>query len=181
MRLFVALGVPPDLRGSAWNALEPLRVALPDARWAPPENWHVTVKFLGDTTAEVAVETTARLEAVAEHAVPFPTNLTEVGAFPNAAAARVLWLGLDDRAGRMAELALGVDASLSGAFPPASRPFTPHMTVARIHPASRLPASFADAAVPGAPFTVGEIVLFRSHPGRPAPRYEALARLPLRG
>jgi 2'-5' RNA ligase len=181
MRLFVAVDVPSELRRAASAAIEPLRAALAQAQWVPVENWHVTVKFLGETTANVAQETTARLGALAEGVVAFPTRLSAVGAFPTPAAARVLWAGLDDRAGRLAELARAVDAALSPFFAPASRPLTPHLTLARIKPATRVPSSLAGVAVPGDPFTVQEIVLYRSHPGRPAPHYEALARIPLRG
>ena len=52
------------------------------------------------------------------------------------------------------------------------------MTVARSDPPRALPEAFIATALPAASFTVGELVLFRSHLGRPAPRYEPLARLP---
>lgn len=181
MRLFVAVEIPSALRRDADAAIEPLHAALPDARWVPIEDWHVTVKFLGETGADAVEKTTARLERVGQGAVAFPTRLSGVGAFPAPSAAGVLWLGLDDRAGRLAELALAVDAALAPAFAPGSRPFTPHLTLARIRPAARLPAAFAGIVVPGDPFAVGELVLYRSRPGRSAPRYEALARVALRG
>jgi len=181
MRLFVAVEIPLDRRIATRDAVEPLRTALPRARWVPLENWHVTVKFLGETTDEIAGRTADRLEEVSANVVAFTTNLTGLGAFPSPKAARVVWAGLDDRSGRMAVLALAVDAVLADAFAPSTRPFTPHLTLARADPPARLPASFADVPVPGEPFSIGELVLFRSHPGPPAPRYEALARAAFRG
>jgi 2''-5'' RNA ligase len=181
----VAIEIPREIARSTHEAIEPLRLALAKARWTPIENWHVTVRFLGATPRAHVDQVSKRLGAVAAGVVPFSTRLTGLGAFPSSAGARVIWAGLDDRAGRMAELALAVDAGLSGedhrSSRQASRPFIAHMTVARIDPAVRLPSSFTEITVPTYAFTVRELILYRSHIVRPAPRYEAIARFPLEG
>src|SRR5207245_2826622 len=111
----------------------------------------------------------------------FRTGIVGVGAFPSARRARVVWAGLDDRSGRMAGLALAIDAALAAEFRPETRPFQAHLTVARSDPPLELPETFGATPLESAPFVVGRIVLFRSHLGRPAPRYEALREFRLEG
>jgi 2'-5' RNA ligase len=92
----------------------------------------------------------------------------------------VLWLGLDDPGDRCAELARAVQEALSPTFPQESRPFTPHITVAR-SPRSLDVRALGDVSSAGERFEVEGISLFRSHLGRPEPRYEELAAFPFLG
>lgn len=175
-RLFVALEIPGPVRADLGEALEPWRQELRGARWVPPENWHVTLLFLGATVGDRVPWVRERLGVAAAGAAAFETSLTTLGGFPSAPYARIIWAGLDDRAGRIAELARAVGAAFDAE--PEDRPFSAHVTVARSDPAHALPEPFIAIVLPAASFTVGELVLYRSHLGRPAPRYEPLARLP---
>jgi 2'-5' RNA ligase len=181
LRLFVAVEVPEAAKEVVARAIEPWRAVFPRARWAPAQNWHVTLKFLGATYPRLVGWVEERLVDVAAGSGPVPTRIAGAGAFPTAASARVLWAGLDDPDGRLASLASAVEAALQAEFAPESRPFTPHLTVARSDPPMRPPEGLAVPEVRSEPFTVGELVLFRSHLHRPAPTYEALRRLPLKG
>jgi len=122
----------------------------------------------------------AQVPRVAAEHSPFETQIAELGSFPSARRARVLWAGLDDRAGRCAQLALALDHAFAREFKPENRAFRPHLTVARSEPPLAIPKEFAATNVPGRPFVVEGLTLFRSHLQRPAPRYEALASFPLR-
>ena len=86
-----------------------------------------------------------------------------------------------DEAGGLAKIATALDDALRREFDPETRPFAPHLTMARSDPPLRLPQGFAERPLDPAGFTVDRIVLFRSHLGRPAPRYEALETFPLSG
>jgi 2'-5' RNA ligase len=181
LRLFVAIEIPPGAKDAVAEAIEPLRTQFPNARWAPQENWHVTLKFLGGTYPRLLDWIVERLGTVAGDAVAFRTRVSALGSFPSSERARVLWAGLGDGPGRIAELALGVDAALSKEFKPETRPFSAHITVARSDPPLQLPETLARTPLASEPFSVGELVLFRSHLRRPAPRYEALSRFPFGG
>ena len=109
---------------------------------------------------------------------PFETKLTGLGAFPARGKARVLWVGLDDRGGRMAEVAHALDAALAKEFKPEARAFSPHLTIARSDPPLALPDGYAETPIEPVAFRVDRISLFRSHLRRPAPRYEPLAEFP---
>jgi 2'-5' RNA ligase len=176
-RLFVALEIPDRVREDLHSRLEPWRRPLVGARWLPPENWHLTLMFIGATPPDRIDWVRASLNGAASRAVCFDSALTTFGGFPSPGSARVIWAGLEDRTGRISELARMIGAALE--IEPEDRPFRAHVTVARSRQPLRLPEGFTTTPLPGAPFTVREMVLFRSHLGRPAPRYEPLARFPL--
>ena len=181
-RLFVGLEVPPEVRAAVEAAFAPWRAGESNVRWVPPENLHITVRFLGPVRPEQVDEVAAAAAAAAATLGPFATRLDGVGAFPTPGRARVLWAGLDDRAGRMAGLALALDAAFAPAFRPEVRAFRPHLTVGRCDPPARLPAAFEQTQIDPVPFEVVRAVLFESVPCRGGPpRYEALAELPLTG
>jgi 2'-5' RNA ligase len=169
VRLFVAIEIPDHARSVVREAFEPWRKRFPNARWVPSENQHVTLRFLGATPTGLIDLALERVAAVAvEHA------------FPSTGRARVLWTGLDDRRGEIAELARALDAALASEFEPETRAFRAHLTVARCEPALALPASFSETVLESEPFAVERLVVFRSHLQRPAPRYEAIGTAPLR-
>ena len=180
-RLFVAFDVPDDIRSLVEQALRPIRDRFPRARWVPVENQHVTVRFLGATPPDRVSLVVAALGGTAARHGPFSTRTTRLGAFPSARRARVLWVGLDDTDGRAKAIAADLDAALAPAFEPETRPFTPHLTVARFDPPVGLDAVTDEIAVESRPFDVGALRLYRSHLGRGAPRYEPLASEPLGG
>jgi RNA 2',3'-cyclic 3'-phosphodiesterase len=66
-------------------------------------------------------------------------------------------------------------------FPAEKRPFHPHLTVARSDPPLKLPVGYSGTELDSKEWDVDHVVLFRSHLGRPAPRYEALSRFALGG
>jgi 2'-5' RNA ligase len=180
-RLFVAVEVSAEARRAVDEAVGPWRAAFPRARWVPEENWHVTVKFLGPTVARLLGWVPQAVASAAQTVAPFTAHLTSLGAFPSTGRARVLWAGVEDPGGQMHELARSLDASLSAEFRQESRPFHPHLTVARCDPPLAPPDGFAATELEPVAFRIGRVVVFESHPGRPAPRYEPLAARDLGG
>jgi 2'-5' RNA ligase len=179
LRLFLAVDVPKEVRHALASAVAPLREAVPGARWAPPENWHVTLKFLGSVYPRLSGWVRERAAVATRESAPFVTALGGLGAFPSARRARVLWVGLDDPEGRLTALAGSLDRLLEREFPPEQRPFAAHLTVARMREQVALEASVLQTLVPSEPFEIRELILYRSHLGRPHARYEPIARFPL--
>ncbi len=197
MRLFVAVVPPPEVLTDLGAAVAPHQAehaAHRDLRWTGPEDWHVTLAFLGDVPDPAATGQTPALapalapalqRAAAGHR-PFPLALAGAGAFPAASHARVLWCGLDGNHPALAALAASVADAVTraGAAPPdAGRPFRPHLTLARTR--GRTPADVRDLvtalsgyASPSWP--VDRIQLIDSHPGG-RPRYSPIGRWPLNG
>jgi 2'-5' RNA ligase len=189
-RTFVAVFPPAGVAQAIDAALAPLRAA-PGAgagvRWVRSANLHYTVRFLG-SLAPARVEAARRaVVAAAAAAAPFAVRLGASGAFPGPRRPRVLWLGAADGAAPLALLAGGVERALGRqGFAPAERPFTPHLTVARVAGEGAVPAAaaaFLEAppAVPDASFDVRELLLVASTLAPGGSRYEVLERAPLGG
>jgi 2'-5' RNA ligase len=183
LRLFVAADPPPTTLALVNQHTEAWRERLGAGRWVPPENRHVTVTFLGRVWPRLRGWVGERLTEATSRVRPFESGLTSFGVFPGRSRARVLWVGLDDRSGGWQALAREVSEALADEFEPEKRAFTPHLTVARFDP----PIPFRDhqealdEPLDTPRFRVGQIVLYRSHLQRPAPRYEPLERFPLLG
>jgi 2'-5' RNA ligase len=129
MRIFIGIDLDPEVRGRISRFLEGVESFAPDARWVRPESLHITLKFIGEQTAE-------RVEAVAEHLRRVGGSTFEIraggyGFFPTVKAPRVFWIGI--HAGpQLAELAGSVDtATAELGIPREDRPFSPHLTLAR--------------------------------------------------
>jgi 2'-5' RNA ligase len=196
LRLFVAAEIPESAREAIDAAVAPFRKRLAKARWVPAENWHVTLKFLGRTWPRLSEWVPIQIGRAAGECPSFETRLEGLGAFPSRVRIRVLWVGLDDRAGRMAAICRALDAALAAEFRPETRDFTPHVTVARSDPPLILPHGDGPKGGPEdgpkdgealdwtapAPvsFHVERVTLFRSHLRRPSPWYEPLESFPLR-
>ncbi len=181
LRLFVAFDVSSEAADAIERAIEPWRAAFPAARWVPRQNWHVTLKFLGQTWPRLEGWVGERVGEASASCVPVQTRLRGLGRFPAGGRARVLWAGLDDAAGLLDRIALALDAALAAEFRPATRAFSPHLTVARSDPPLDLPAAFVETPVEPVGTQIASITLYRSHLQRPAPRYEVLATYRLGG
>ncbi len=178
LRLFVAIEIPEEVKDEVEAAFAPWREAFPKARWVPRENQHVTMKFLGRTWPRLVDWVPEQVEAAAADVPRFTVRVRGVGSFPSAKSGRALWAGFEDT-DLITDLATEIEAALVEEFPAEKRPFHPHLTVARSDPPVKLPAAYTATPLETDPWEVDRVVLFRSHLGRPAPRYEPLARFPL--
>src|SRR3954467_12986134 len=109
-RLFVGIPFPAELR----EGLEAyLRGAIGErmpGRPVPPANWHLTLRFVGDASAEQHSRLTDALRRM-EPGPPCALSLDRLGAFPRAARASVLWIGAGDGADELRALAEKVEAA----------------------------------------------------------------------
>ena len=180
-RLFIGIEIPDDARSLLWDEFAPVREVFPQAKWVPPQNYHVTLRFLGPVWPRLIDWVEGACARAAAEVAPFEMGLLGAGSFPAGKRAAVLWTGVVDPADGCALLVQRLTAELEPEFPGESRPFSPHLTVARSRPPLDLGEALAGVSLASDRWTVGGIVLFESHLGRPAPRYEALQRLPLAG
>src|SRR5438128_4479731 len=142
LRLFIAVDVPDAVALGLADRISPFRGRIPLARWTNRSSWHVTLKFLGATWPRLLDDVHAATTEAAGRSASFETRLTEVGAFPSARRARVIWGGLDDPEGRFRAMVKELDDLLREHFDPEKRAFTPHLTLARLNPPRDL-AEFA--------------------------------------
>jgi len=183
MRLFVAVRPPDDVLGAVEEVVAPARRAMVGPRWTTPDQWHVTLQFLGNVPDEQVTEISKALDSVSK-VQPFPARLGGGGAFPRVARGRVIWLGVVAGIEGMTGLAHAVNGALEPlGFAPEEREYHAHLTLARLKVAGDVaPAveSLGDGAVGGA-FLVDEVILYRSRPSRSGARYEPVSTAPLEG
>ena len=187
LRVFCAVELPDELRSRVAERARRLRAEFPEVRasWEKPEKLHITLKFLGDTEP-ARVEDLSRAAARAVSNVePFELTIDEPGSFPPHGQPRVLWLGIVDASGRLAFMHKALEAECAAAgFPRESRPFKPHLTLARIRsPQGARELAAAHRATPFEPqrFKVSELVLMRSELSPQGSRYTPLSRHALEG
>jgi 2'-5' RNA ligase len=175
VRLFVAVPLTGRVRLRISDAL---RGPLP-GRPVRPENWHITVRFLGEV-GEVERDLVIDALEGAELGAPFRVRWSGLGAFPRTRRATVLWLGVDRGDRQLRELAGRAEEALEGAgFAPEDRPFRSHVTLSRIRPHQDV-TPLVDAFEPlGFEMVVDRLVLYRSHLGRGGARYEEVEVFPL--
>jgi 2'-5' RNA ligase len=184
LRLFAAVDIPDRAKDAVVQAVAPWRERLGKGRWVPPENWHVTMKFMGRTWPRLLDWVEGACRDAAASIRPFGVSLAGMGVFPGPTRARVLWVGFKDPEGSLPALARELDERLAREFKPEKRPFRGHLTVARFSPpvpvrevAEELEATRLDVE----PFEVRSLVLYRSHLSPKGARYEALRSFRFRG
>ena len=183
LRLFVAVSIPTHLLEALAGATQDLHQTVPGGRWSPPENQHVTLKFLGWSPAERFEEIAAAVGSVSAAHSPAAVRLAGLGSWPSRRRVRVLWAGLHDESELLPRLAAELDDALGPVgFEPEKRDFTPHLTLARWRtpvplrvPLPDLPAEVRET------FTIEAVELFRSHLSPKGARYEVLKSWPLPG
>jgi len=144
VRLFVAIEIPSNVRTALGTFIKELGAIAPQAKWVRAENLHVTLKFLGETDAGKLGQIENALRAI-HNPEPVTLEFRGLGFFPNDKRPRVLWAGMNASA-NLLPLAESIDHGLhSCGFPFEDRPFTPHLTLARLNPAG-LPAHLGAAA-----------------------------------
>ncbi len=180
VRLFAGVELPDAARAAIEAATQHLRPTLPGLRWVPPENLHLTLVFLGWVDPDQVDPIRAELEVAAAPAASFRARLGAAGRFPDRGTARIVWFGFTSGAAELDDLAGRVRRGVAHRVAEA-RPFRPHVTVARAKQPVRIPVEALDVTPLDVEVEVDAVTLFRSHLGAPHPRYEAIARLGLRG
>jgi 2'-5' RNA ligase len=171
MRLFVGLALPEDLRFQ----LRLLCCGLPGVRWLPPENFHLTLRFLGEVDGGVMEDIDASLAAI--RAPRFPLALAGVGHFGNGVKARVIWAGVE-KSPALRHLRDKVESAVVRAgLSPEGQKFSPHITLARPN-SPPPPARLQDFIVHNSlfrapPFEVSHFTLFSSVPTKAGSHYAA--------
>ncbi len=172
-RLFLAVALTDEVRHGLAAFLSERVVRLP-GRPSPPDNWHLTLRFLGPTNA---LQQDRILEFLDEHLVvePFTLGFTGLGAFPKPSRATVLWLGVGTGADGVAAMAaVCEEAAISAGFEPEDRPFHPHLTLSRIRPPVSVDGIIDQVGVFPLKMEVDRLTLYRSHLGRDGATYEAV-------
>jgi len=188
IRCFIAIELPPEIRAQLGILEARLKTGRNSfAKWVNPENIHLTLKFLGNVSSTKVPEVIEATSTASEGKSPFNLQLGSLGAFPNWQRPRVVWVGMGGDTAKLASLQQDLETALAPlGFPPESRSFSPHLTLARIREGASAEerqrfAEHARATRPDPPllFEVAALVLMRSQLTPSGAIYSRLATIGL--
>jgi 2'-5' RNA ligase len=129
-RLFIAIGIPNDIKKKLEEAQNFLKRFARDAKWVRDEGIHLTLKFLGYVDPERLDDIRNSLLPISKDFSPFTIRVKGFGFFPNPRRPAVLWCGVDSR--ELNTLQSKVEEAMSAiGFEKENRAFSPHLTLCR--------------------------------------------------
>ena len=174
-RLFIGVPVSDSARLAISRQIPPF---LP-GRQSPLENWHFTLRFIGNADSSQRAKLVENLGSV-NFGNSFDIEFDQFGAFPNPRRARVVWLGIAkgrEALERVAEKA--ENAVVVSGFAPEARKFSAHLTISRLKQPEPIAQFLTKVRKVDARMQVREVILYRSEPGRGHSRYSVVAAFPL--
>ena len=133
--MFIAIPIPEPVRDEIIRVQRDLQLLAPRGavRWTRPDQFHLTLRFLGDVPADGVEDLKKSVGAVCRNARPLSLRAEGVGFFPNPRSPRVIWVGIDDREGRLGDLQKQIE-TVAGQFSsePGEKNFTGHVTLGRL-------------------------------------------------
>lgn len=183
MRLFVALLFPETVQAHfrevlcSWREEE----VFQGARWA--HDFHVTLKFFGEVPPKRVEPLSTALEGAFAGSETFSVTGGELGTFPEASRASVLWQGIEEGAEALRNAARRAEEiTTTLGFERERRPFVSHVTLARFRQPTNLTQWLTKIAVtPFPPFTATEYALLESELRPSGAVYTVLRVYPLKG
>lgn len=126
MRLFVAIPLPDIVIEKLCSLNKP----MPGLKWTNPEQYHLTLRFLGDVTLKEKEQVCNRLGTIRQEA--FEMDVDGFGFFPNARRPRVIWAGVVPNPELMRLQEKVEDVCRDVGFEAENRSYVPHITIAKI-------------------------------------------------
>lgn len=175
MRLFAAIPLPQAIK----DRLTPLCSGVPGAKWADPDQMHITLRFIGEVNGVISRDVADSLVRV--HAEPFEVELAAISHFGTGHRLRTLWVGVAESAA-LSHLQARVSKTISDVTgAPPGRKFHAHVTLARFKRTPPDLGGYLGQHEPfrSGPFPVKEFMLFSSHLGSERAIHSVEARYPL--
>lgn len=181
-RIFIAVPIPKEIQKKIQVWCQKNREVLLFQRWTYSEDYHITVQFLGDTSAGCLNDLQQELKKSVSQLKSFQLEAHGIGIFGQTAEPRVLWAGVRGDIAALKNLHDNVIMATSPfGFIAEERPYHPHITLARKYKKDqkfnpeccRTPISFGS-------WSVDRIVIYRTNLGN-APMYEEIASISLQG
>jgi len=130
VRAFLALEVAEDVKKRIMELEGKIKASGADVKLVEQENLHITMKFLGDITADAVERVYEAMKTVKE--VKFQLEVKGTGVFPNPRMVRVLWVGAGTGGEKVVSIFRQLDSELVSKGFQRERDFTPHITIGRV-------------------------------------------------
>ncbi|MGR3765414.1 RNA 2',3'-cyclic phosphodiesterase [Rossellomorea sp. NS-SX7] len=178
---FFALSLPNELKKEIHELTAPMREDDFLKKWVHPEDYHITLAFLGNASQEDLDVAIGHVTHSLHNLQSFPLSLKRFGTFGKSDEPRIFWMGVKPSSTLHQIREKVYEACEEAGFQLDSRPFTPHITVGRKW---NKPAAFSKeclnefnpAETPS--HRIREVVLYRTHMDR-IPKYERIHTIQL--
>ena len=186
MRMFVAIPVPDKVKQHARMFRNDLGVSRADIKWVDYQNYHLTLKFLGEVNEAALPEIKQNLMRAADSCPSFNLSVDDLGFFPSRMRPRVVWLGLRGEIEKAEFLGERVDAYLASLGFEEEKEHRFHLTLGRVRSDAKINEMLKIAehmAGKGkiSSFKVAHIHLMESTLGPGGPTYSVLETYDLKG
>src|SRR5436305_13149025 len=133
-RTFIDVGIDRFTRDRLAGLQERLAESAPGVKWAAPDNWHVTLLFLGEVGEIEVLDVCRTVEAVCPDVPAFPMTLAGTGAFPTPRRPPTTIVNGAEGAEELRQLHYALEKPLLnlGCYRREERAYTPHLTLRRV-------------------------------------------------
>ncbi|MBD8069024.1 RNA 2',3'-cyclic phosphodiesterase [Bacillus sp. PS06] len=180
---FLAVPIPKSTKAELSKRSEELKQAFPFKSWVHPEDYHITLAFLGSSSDEALSKVKEQMTMTLNDYPSFEIVANGIGTFGKNDAPRIFWVGVEKNQ-ELSLLQQKIYQSVTEiGFSLDKRPYNPHITIARRWKNSDgFDSSVLDhfnQLYPGVLFPCHEVVLYQTHLDR-SPKYEVISRFTLR-
>ncbi|MCC6793680.1 MAG: RNA 2',3'-cyclic phosphodiesterase [Candidatus Hydrogenedentes bacterium] len=182
MRCFLAIELPSGVIHRLSQLSAQLRRCPVKASWVRPEHMHLTLRFLGDIDNRQSTSISDALRDAFIEIRPFTLLAQAAGAFPNLRLPSVVWAGIGPLTGPLETVQAHCErAGQHAGLLPESKPFHPHITLARIKdrhpPVDLMHVIERERNFTAGEFTVRGVSLFKSELTPRGPNYTRLEEI----
>jgi 2'-5' RNA ligase len=131
-RLFIAINIPVSEKVRDFAQKIQQHFIDDKIKWVPLVNFHLTIKFLGETDENIIPEITKQIKTCTEKFNPFEISISGIGKFPKTRQPKVIWLGIKDANNIIRKLFTTVNNSMTNLGFDSQNKFSPHITLGRI-------------------------------------------------
>ncbi|MFD1706792.1 RNA 2',3'-cyclic phosphodiesterase [Siminovitchia sediminis] len=180
---FFALSLPNEVKDPLWEISQQAKEIFPFKSWVHHADYHITLAFLGKAEQHMLADAVSHVRESLQGVPSFQLSLNHAGTFGRQDAPRILWVNTKDSASLRRVRDHVYTACGKAGFQLETRPFKPHITIARSWVSERkfqmkaLEESVF-SCLPDTVFSIKEVVLYRTHPQK-LPKYEKAECFPL--
>lgn len=161
---FFAVPLPQELKSRIKEECKRLRTKLPFHKWVYEEDYHITLVFLGGADLKMVKKAIQAITLPLQKVSRFTLTLDCFGTFGSQTNPRIFWIGVEESDQLHYLRSIVFESCKKAGFELETRPFTPHITVARkwtgaenFHSHLLKDSKLTDT------FTVDKIVLYETH------------------
>lgn len=139
IRSFISIPIAPGITGAAIKLVKKLKDLDDGIRWVPLDNFHLTIKFLGEVDNTEIHDVSKIIRSITDQIKPFELNFHGAGVMPNPQKPRSIYAGIEDPTGRLVAMVGELEKKLAKemGFKQEPRDYRPHLILGRTRSNSR--------------------------------------------